>query len=198
MSKVVDTLRREPGTARRRGREISWWTRARTRLATAGVILASVVLPVTNAAPATAADGRTYAYVANRTSGTVSVIDTTVVPPAVTATVNLTSPPVGLAVNPAGTRVYVTRDGTPGTVSVIDTLTNTLIPPHVTVAPTGDFPAGVAVVAVPGTATAQCPGSDFLTGGGFEITGPFPNYFNSKPVINDTWQISGTNPTTQT
>ncbi|MFD4144703.1 YncE family protein, partial [Streptomyces sp. NPDC058572] len=178
----------------------------------------------------------TRLYIANSAGDdSVSVIDTTLVPPAVIDTVPLGTDPVDVAVSPDGTRAYtannaadnvsvidtatntvidtvplggfgvgdgpnhvaVSPDGTRAytgnfvsdNVSVIDTLTNTRVPP-VTVAPTGDGPTAVAVAAVPGTATAQCPPGTALTGGGFEITGPFPNYFNSKPVINDTWQIS--------
>ena len=64
-----------------------------------------------------------FAYIANSQSNSVSVIDTS------TNTVITTIPagngPVGVAVNPAGTRVYLTN--TSGGVSVIDTSTNTVI-----------------------------------------------------------------------
>ena len=65
----------------------------------------------------------TRAYVANNSSGTVSVIDTAT--NTVTATVTVGSFPIGVAVNPAGTRVYVAN--LLGTASVIDTATNTVI-----------------------------------------------------------------------
>lgn len=72
----------------------------------------------------------TRAYVANQYSGTVSVIDTTTTPNTVVATVSVgsgagwpTADAIGIAVNPLGTRVYVTnRDS--NKVSVIDTATN--------------------------------------------------------------------------
>jgi YVTN family beta-propeller protein len=86
------------------------------------------------AAPAWAAP---FAYVTNAGSNSVSVIDTaanTVVgaPIALGGTKN----PARIAVNPAGTRVYVTNVGdsaTDDTVSVIDTATNTLIGPQIPV-----------------------------------------------------------------
>ncbi len=70
-----------------------------------------------------------FAYVTNFASNDVSVIDTAT--DTVVATIPVGSSPFGVAVNPAGTRVYVT-DSTG--VSVIDAATNTV----------------VAVVAVPG------------------------------------------------
>ncbi|MCC4767366.1 PKD domain-containing protein [Methanosarcina sp. DH1] len=108
-----------------------------------------------------------YAYITNEFSSTVSVIDTAT--NTVTATVPAGYEPAGVAVNPSGTKVYVANfyvedyentlslsvdaksksskvtteqvetDG--GTVSVIDTATNTLI----ATVPVGSYPIGVAV-----------------------------------------------------
>jgi len=50
--------------------------------------------------------------------------------------------PCGVAVNPSGTKVYVTNNNSPGTVSVIDTATNTVT---ATINNGGIFPYGVAV-----------------------------------------------------
>jgi YVTN family beta-propeller protein len=58
----------------------------------------------------------------------VSVIDTTTSPPKVTATITVGSYPVGVAVSPDGSTVYVANEGD-NSVSVIDTTTN---PPTVT------------------------------------------------------------------
>ncbi|MFD4144482.1 beta-propeller fold lactonase family protein [Streptomyces sp. NPDC058572] len=141
------------------------------------------------------ADGERL-YTANLGTINVSVIDTAT--NTVANTIGLTTAPADVAITPDDTRVYTTDTNTnPGTFTAIDTLTETVIG----IFPTNArFPSSMAVAAVPGTATAQCPPGPgtALTGGGFEITGPFPNYFNSKPVVNDTWQISGTNPTPQT
>ncbi len=64
-----------------------------------------------------------FAYISNRDSGTVSVIDTAT--NIVTANVTVTGSPQGVAVHPAGTFVYATTlGGINGTVSVIDTATN--------------------------------------------------------------------------
>jgi YVTN family beta-propeller protein len=57
-------------------------------------------------------------------SGSVSVIDTAT--NTVPATVSVGSSPQGVAVNPAGTRVYVANAGS-NSVSVIDTATNTVV-----------------------------------------------------------------------
>jgi YVTN family beta-propeller protein len=70
--------------------------------------------------------------------GTVSVIDTST--NAVTATVCVAPEPYGIAVNPAGTKVYVTNSND-NTVSVIDTSTNKVT---ATVS-VGSGPYGVAV-----------------------------------------------------
>ncbi|MFD4144437.1 beta-propeller fold lactonase family protein [Streptomyces sp. NPDC058572] len=129
MSKVVGTLRREPGTVRRRGREVSWRTRARTRLTTAGVILASVVLPVTNATPATAADGGTYAYVANFTDDSVSVVNTktNLITDTITTGEGIGNGPNDVVMTPNGKLAYIPNFNA-GTVTAIDTATNLAAP----------------------------------------------------------------------
>ena len=66
----------------------------------------------------------TRAYVANKASGDVSVIDTAT--NTVVATVPTGGGAHGVAVNPAGTRVYVARTGFDD-VPVIDTATNMII-----------------------------------------------------------------------
>ncbi len=89
------------------------------------------------AAPVLAAP---FGYVVNHGEGTVSVLDTAT--NAVVATVTVGDQPLGAAVNPAGTRVYVANQVTPdGTVSVIDTSTNVVV---ATVS-VGSGPSGVAV-----------------------------------------------------
>ncbi|MCC6847473.1 MAG: YncE family protein [Deltaproteobacteria bacterium] len=81
-----------------------------------------------------------FAYVVNHGDGTVSVLDTA--SSAVVATVPVGSQPLGAAVHPAGTRVYVTNQVTPnGTVSVLDTATNAVV----ATVPVGAGPSGVAV-----------------------------------------------------
>ncbi len=64
------------------------------------------------------------AYVTNRNTNNVSVMDTAT--NTVTATVSVGAFPVGIAVNVAGTRAYVTNYFS-SNVSVIDTATNTLV-----------------------------------------------------------------------
>ncbi|MGC2225328.1 MAG: YncE family protein [Methylocella sp.] len=76
-----------------------------------------------------AGGGAPFAYVANEGSGTVSVIDTATIPPSVVATVPVATfpnAPFGVAVTPDGAHAYVANYGFPGTVSVIDTATNTV------------------------------------------------------------------------
>ncbi len=65
-----------------------------------------------------------FAYVANNSSGNVSVID--VATNTVVATVPVGANPNGVGVNSAGTRAYVTNGGG-NTVSVIDSATNTVV-----------------------------------------------------------------------
>jgi YVTN family beta-propeller protein len=87
-------------------------------------------------------DGRKV-YVADEVANSVAVIDTAT--NAVTATIPVGSNPLGVAVNPDGSKVYTTNSGNifaAGTVSVIDTATNTMIGSPITV---GTIPFGVAV-----------------------------------------------------
>jgi YVTN family beta-propeller protein len=78
-----------------------------------------------------------YAYITN-SKGTVSVIDTAT--DTVIATVNVGEQPVGVAVNPQGTRVYVANLDNHN-ISVIDTAINTVI----ATVNVGNTPSGVAV-----------------------------------------------------
>jgi YVTN family beta-propeller protein len=85
-----------------------------------------------------------FAYVTNEGSGTVSVLDTA--SNTVVATVPVGFNPFGVAVNPAGTVVFVTNDipfgGVPfGAVSVLDTASSTVV----ATVPVGSFTVGVAV-----------------------------------------------------
>jgi YVTN family beta-propeller protein len=84
-----------------------------------------------------AARASPFAYIADEIH--VTVID--VATNAIVTTITVGSVPEGVAVNPAGTRVYITNSVTPGTVSVIDTATNTVI----ATIPVGNAPFGVAV-----------------------------------------------------
>ncbi|NJN66557.1 MAG: hypothetical protein HC884_07500, partial [Chloroflexaceae bacterium] len=72
-----------------------------------GVLLALVVGLWLLAQPRPALADGPFAYVANFADDTVSVIDTST--NTVVATVAVGNTPVGVAVNPAGTRVYVTN-----------------------------------------------------------------------------------------
>ncbi|MFD5430138.1 YncE family protein, partial [Streptomyces sp. NPDC127084] len=95
------------------------------RAAVAGfVLVAGLALPVLATGPAHAVPPGTYAYVANSESNTVSVIDTAT--NTVSATIDVGSFPIGVAVSPDGTRAYVVN-GFSDTVSVIDTATNTVV-----------------------------------------------------------------------
>ena len=86
------------------------------------------------------AEAAPFAYVANITDNTVSVIDTATNPPSVVATIPVGIAPSGVAVTPDGKHAYVTNFFA-STVSVIDTATNTVVG-H---GPGGDNPGGVAV-----------------------------------------------------
>ena len=80
------------------------------------------------------------AYITNLGSNTVSVIDTKT--NKVTATIPVGAGPLGVAVSPDGSKVYITNDNdNPGTVAVIGTATNKVI----ATIPVGDAPFGVAV-----------------------------------------------------
>ncbi len=79
-----------------------------------------------------------FAYITNEGSNSISVIDTTT--NKVTATIPVGSNPIGVAVNPNGTKVYVVNDHS-NDVSVIDTATNTVV----ATVPVGSSPQGVAV-----------------------------------------------------
>jgi YVTN family beta-propeller protein len=79
-----------------------------------------------------------FAYITNLNSNNVSVID--IATNTVKATVHVGGQPLGVAVNPEGTKVYVANELS-NTVSVIDTTTNTVTATvHV-----GTSPYGVAV-----------------------------------------------------
>ncbi len=81
-----------------------------------------------------------YAYITNFNDNTVSVIDTST-NTVVGMPITVGGSPVGVAVNPAGTRVYV-ANSVAGTVSVIDTSTNAVVGGPITV---GNGPYGVVV-----------------------------------------------------
>src|SRR5215470_5486086 len=72
----------------------------------------------------TPAEAKPFAYVTNRMSDTVSVIDTAT--NTVVATVPVGRFPFGVAITPDGTHAYVTNNAS-RTVSVIDTATNTVV-----------------------------------------------------------------------
>jgi len=103
-----------------------------------GTILVMLFTPLT-------ARAQTFAYVANSNSNSVSVIDIST--NAVVATVPVGIEPVGVAITPDGTRVYVANEGpntsprVGGSVSVIDTSTNAVV----ATVPVGGTALGVAV-----------------------------------------------------
>lgn len=81
-----------------------------------------------------------FAYITNNGSNTVSVIDTST--NTVIKTITGFSQPYGVAINPAGTRAYITNDiDYNGFVSVVNTSTNTVI----TTVEVGGNPKGIAV-----------------------------------------------------
>ncbi len=103
-------------------------------------VAATVVVGTCPAGVAITPDGK-HAYVANQTSGTVSVIDAatnTVV--ATIPFVSNTDSPIGVAITPDGKYAYVTK-GNPNTVSVIATATNLVV----ATIPVGVGTYGVAV-----------------------------------------------------
>jgi YVTN family beta-propeller protein len=75
------------------------------------------------ATPVSAGSG--FAYIANSTNNTVSVINVST--NTIAATIPVGSAPWGVAASPDGSRVYVANSGTPGSVSVINTATNQVI-----------------------------------------------------------------------
>jgi len=104
-----------------------------------------LLIPIAVGLAATA-HAQIRAYVANE-SDTVSVIDIATNSVAVTIPVGpIPFAPIGIAVTPDGTRVYVTKAGDPfdvasGTVAVIDTATNTVV----ATIPVGILPEAVAI-----------------------------------------------------
>jgi gliding motility-associated-like protein len=78
------------------------------------------------------------AYIANTSSGTVSVINTAT--QVVIATITAGTNPIGVSVSPDGSKAYVTNQGS-STISVINTTTNTVI----ATIPVGAIPAGISV-----------------------------------------------------
>jgi YVTN family beta-propeller protein len=84
-------------------------------------------------------------YATRTTANAVSVIDTSDNSIVTTITSGFNSP-LGVVVNTAGTRVFVTNNVSPGTVSVINTSTNALLTPiALTPASAGNSPYGIAV-----------------------------------------------------
>src|SRR5207248_3106740 len=81
------------------------------------------------------------AYVANRGSGTVSVIDTTT-NTVVGGPIPVGTNPLGVGVDPTVHRAYVANSNAAGTVRVIDTTTNAVVGGPIAV---GSGPAGVGV-----------------------------------------------------
>jgi len=112
-----------------RARAVGDVTRALRRMATALAFLLLLWAAAAGAEP--------FAYIANTSSNNVSVIDTAT--GTVTTTVGVGSGPVGVAVNWAGTRVYVGNSD--GTVSVIRTDTHAVV----ATVPAGGVNRGVAV-----------------------------------------------------
>jgi YVTN family beta-propeller protein len=115
--------RRLIGSALRFDPTVRWW--------------AAAVLFVWVALLTSAAWASPFAYIPNAGDRTVSVIDTAT--NTVTATLSLGLGPVGVAVSPEGTRVYVSL--LVGFVSVIDTTTNTVV----ATVPVGSTARGIAV-----------------------------------------------------
>src|SRR5207302_10648099 len=100
----------------------------------AAVCLAGVVV-LAGAAGASAAP---LAYITDESANALSIVDTST--NTVVATVPVGTVPIGVAVTPDGSGVYVANSGD-GTVSVIDTSTNTVV----ATVPVGVVPIGVAV-----------------------------------------------------
>ncbi|MBL0057140.1 MAG: beta-propeller fold lactonase family protein [Chitinophagaceae bacterium] len=94
--------------------------------------------PVTATVTVTPSTGSNFAYITNRTSNNVSVINTAT--NTVVATIGVGSMPIGVSVTPDGSKVYVTNYIS-GNVSVISTETNTVI----ATVPVGTNPYGLSV-----------------------------------------------------
>ena len=107
-------------------------------------VTATINVGIDASGVAVSPDG-TKAYVANPTSNTVSVINTTT--NNVDATITVGTEPYGVAVSPDGTTAYVTNS-LDDTVSVIDTATNAI---------KAGFSAGITVGASPKGAAAFSP-----------------------------------------
>ncbi|HII92052.1 MAG TPA: beta-propeller fold lactonase family protein, partial [Methanosarcina sp.] len=79
-----------------------------------------------------------FAYITNSEGNSVSVIDATT--NKVTTTIPVGSNPIGVAINPNGTKVYVVNARS-SDVSVIDTATNSVV----ATVRAGNFPQGIVV-----------------------------------------------------
>jgi YVTN family beta-propeller protein len=106
---------------------------------TRGFLALCAVLAIWLGALASTAEAQPFAYVANGSSNTVSVIDTAT--NTVTATVAVGAAPFAVAVTPDGTHAYVANSAS-NNVSVIATATNTVT---ATVA-VGSGPIGVGII----------------------------------------------------
>jgi len=93
------------------------------------------------------ADAQPRAYIPNLNDNTVTVIDTGTNTIVATIEDGIGERPLSVAITPDGTKVYVTNNDTPGTVSVIQASTNTVIdtisvgsgPSGITITPDGNF-----------------------------------------------------------
>lgn len=106
---------------------------------TNSVVGAPVVVGLDPTAVAISPDG-SRAYVTNQSSGTVSVISTAT--NSVDTTITVGGNPYAIAMTPNGAFVYVTFLGSPGSVLVIDTPTNSLLGAPIVV---GNNPQGIAI-----------------------------------------------------
>jgi YVTN family beta-propeller protein len=98
-------------------------------------------------------------YVPNSASGDVSVVDTNFVNPTVTIP-GITSA-LGIAYDPVNQQMYVSKGvNAPSEVDVIDTNTNTLVPPAI---PVGNSPIGIAYEPLNGRMYVANSGSDSVT-----------------------------------
>ncbi|HEY1759279.1 MAG TPA: YncE family protein, partial [Bryobacteraceae bacterium] len=103
---------------------------------------------------ASAAQAAPFAYIANNGSASVSVIDTA--SNTVVAAIPVGLNPIGVAVNPAGTRVYVTNYGS-NNVSVIDTSSNAVV---------ATIPVGTGTARPEGVAVDPAGSRAYVTDGG--------------------------------